>query len=45
MKIQEVTRGFSEDSALRERYQEEGFGRVKLIWTVENYKVRRSNCG
>jgi hypothetical protein len=26
MKIQEVTKGFSEDSALRERYQEEGFG-------------------
>jgi hypothetical protein len=45
MKIQEVTIGFREDSALRERYQKEGFARVKLIWTVENCKVRRSNCG
>ncbi|MDI6889476.1 MAG: hypothetical protein QMC83_00835 [Thermodesulfovibrionales bacterium] len=26
MNIQEVTSGFSEDSALRERYQEEDFG-------------------
>ena len=47
--VQQVTRGFAEDIALRERYQEESFGLETVFekqeWAEDRVRELQQTCG